>query len=329
VYNTSVLATIPPSVSDLILNEPNRLRTLFSVGVSDIPMLEQYSSEPSVQPDNASSTLVESTEVVNERGWVACTTDEILALKTHLYDILVILPHQNPFPSLKTPISPNHPTITLSSGEPVLPTIRDLRRWKRLCLELPLPRPTGPDPEFDDLTYQRSWAEFVCGGLFWWATAGEAANAEDFENDSDDDYFLQETPARRGTLGEGVPLLQRSDTLDSFANIGSWDATTPRPRTRSDTIMSRMTGFGEADVGVIVYFHRMTAKIISSLSAIIDANELNEEDGTDELPATKISPEDLMRMGLDWNEREYVRDLCMTWFGRKVAYNQHRSECCY
>src|SRR5277367_4971008 len=132
VYNTSVLATIPPSVSDLLVNEPNRLRTLFSVGVNDIPMLERLSS------DSQSDPLIEPSDV-QEQGWVACTTDAVLALKPHLYDILIILPHQTPFPtlsinpasttthySLKIPPGSNHPTLTSSTGAPILPTIRDL-----------------------------------------------------------------------------------------------------------------------------------------------------------------------------------------------------------
>jgi Domain of unknown function (DUF4484) len=193
-----------------------------------------------------------------------------------------------------------------------------------LRLELPLPKPSGPDPEFDDLSYHRTWTEFICSGLFWWATAGEANYSEDFDsNEAEDDYFLTETLARRGTLGEGVPLLERSDTVDSFANIDS-----VQTRTRSDTLLSRASGFGEADVGAMVYFHRMTARMVSTLSAIIDSNELTEEDGVEETPATKVSHEDLMRMGLDWTDREFVREMCLTWFGREVVYDKNRSDCC-
>lgn len=328
-YNTSVLATIPPSVSDLLVNEPNRLRTLFSVGVSDIPMLEHFS-----QSQNDTSTLDSSSDIVSEQGWVACTTDAVLALKPHLYDILITLPHQNGYPSLPSstiqiPTGSNHPTLTTSSGTTISPTLRDLRRWKRLLIEMPLPKVLGPDPEFDDLTYERTWTEFICSGLFWWATAGEASYSaeQDFDaNESDDDYFLAEPPARRGTLREGVPLLQRSDTNDSLVTPIT---ETARSRTRSDTLLSRTTGFREADVGVMVYFHRMTARMVSSLSAIIDANELSEEEGGDLVSATKVSMEDLMRMGIDWTEREFVREMCRTWFGREVSYNNHRSECCY
>jgi len=112
-----------------------------------------------------------------------------------------------------------------------------------------------------------------------------------------------------------------------------------RSRTRSDTLLSRGTGGGgggvggtEADVGVMVYFHRMTARMVSSLSAIIDANELAEETEGEEgrgTVATKVSMEDLMRMGIDWSEREFVREMCRTWFNREVSYATHRSDCCY
>ncbi len=74
----------------------------------------------------------------------------------------------------------------------------------------------------------------------------------------------------------------------------------------------------------------MTARLVSSLSAIIDANEL-AEDGVEEAetPATKVSMEDLMRMGIDWSEKDFVKEMCYTWFGREVRYEKHRSECCY
>ena len=338
VYNTSVLATIPPSVSDLLINEPTRLRTLFCVGVSDIPMLERLSQS---QPDSA-FTLIDQIEGVDEQGWVACTTDAVLALKPHLFDILVTLPHQN-IPSIlgskasiKIPTGNEHPILLSSKGELLKPTIRDLRRWRRLRADMSIPRITGPDPEFDDISYSRTWTESLCGGLFWWATAGEAATTEDFDNDSDDEYFLAETPARRGTLGEDVPLLERSDTSESIFGIGSMTTTTEerpaRRRMRSDTLLSRMTGFEEADVGAIVVFHRMTAKMVSSLSGIIDANELAEETGREgQTPATKIAAEDLMRMGLDWRmDRDFVREMCKTWFGRDVVFDTPKSDCmCY
>ena len=333
VYNTSVLATIPPSVSDLLVNEPNRLRTLFSVGINDIPMLEHLASERPPTADTSSSTLIDLPDAPDEQGWVACTTDAVLAFKTHLYDILVTLPHHNAFPSIpdhkssvKIPTGNNHPTLTSSTGDLLKPTLRDLRRWKRLRMEMPLPKPSGPDPDFDDLQYQRTWADVICSGLFWWATAGEAQYSEDMDNDEDDDYFLAEPPARRGTLGEGVPLLERSETLDSL--LAGFDTARSRSvRQRSDTLLSR-PGFGEADVGAMVYFHRMTARMVSSLSAVIDANELAEE-GAEGTPATRIGGEDLMRMGLDWTERDFVQEMCRTWFGRDVVYDHNRSDCCY
>jgi hypothetical protein len=75
----------------------------------------------------------------------------------------------------------------------------------------------------------------------------------------------------------------------------------------------------------------MTARMVSSLSGIIDANELAEDPGEEEGRgvATKIGMEDLMRMGIDWTEREFVREMCRTWFNREVSYSTHQSDCCY
>jgi DENN domain-containing protein 11/Domain of unknown function (DUF4484) len=317
VYNTSVLATIPPSVSSLLPNEPNRLRTLFNIGINDIRLLEQLSQE-SIDL----STPLESQ--VSEQGWVACTTDTILALKPHLYDLLITIPPQPLFlPTLKVSASTHHPVITSSDGTLVKPTFRDLRRWKRLRIELPLPIP-GPDPDFDELVYQRTWTEFVCGGLFWWATAGEASQGsyvDEFTNE--DDYLLNETSiSRRGTLGEGVPLLVRSDTSDSVIGFGTVG--------RSETVLSRMRGNGvEADVGVMVYFHRMTARLLSSLSAIVEGNELEGDGGEGGEGTMHVGVEDVARMGLDWIERDFVTEMCRVWFGRDVVFNKTRSDCCY
>ncbi|TGZ83163.1 hypothetical protein EX30DRAFT_354353 [Ascodesmis nigricans] len=72
VYDISILSNIPQSEIPLLPKEPERLKPLFSVGVHDIPMLEKEGREG--------------------RGWVACTTDEILVMKTTLFDVLVRLP---------------------------------------------------------------------------------------------------------------------------------------------------------------------------------------------------------------------------------------------
>ncbi|SLM38249.1 Protein of unknown function DUF2347 [Lasallia pustulata] len=87
VYDISVLSHIPASIFELLPLEPlpTRLQPLFSVGVHDIPTLRQGSRNP-VKPTNDASTQDLG------YGWVACTTDDVLATKEGLYDILVTIP---------------------------------------------------------------------------------------------------------------------------------------------------------------------------------------------------------------------------------------------
>jgi hypothetical protein len=61
-------------------------------------MLERLSSTSPPTADTSSSTLVDP-DLPDEKGWVACTTDAVLAFKPHLYDILITLPHHNSFPA--------------------------------------------------------------------------------------------------------------------------------------------------------------------------------------------------------------------------------------
>ena len=74
VYNLSVLASLSRSMMNLLPSSTNpsslRRKPLFTVGVSDIPLLSQPS------PD----------------GWIACTTDDVLATKPECFDVLVFLP---------------------------------------------------------------------------------------------------------------------------------------------------------------------------------------------------------------------------------------------
>jgi hypothetical protein len=73
VYNLSVLSSLPPQLLRELpraRGSNRRIRSLFSVGVQDIDTL----SNPA--PD----------------GWIACTTDDVLATKPELYDLAVYLP---------------------------------------------------------------------------------------------------------------------------------------------------------------------------------------------------------------------------------------------
>lgn len=146
-----MLSNIPASISELLPLEPLpiRLQPLFSVGVHDIPTLH-HGSRTSVKPTND-----EPTQDLGY-GWVACTTDDVLAMKESLYDYLVTIPP----PYTAQAIEKVWPKIESPRGTEVRATQRDLRRYRTLRTGLrrythsdkaddnspSFPAPTSPHP---------------------------------------------------------------------------------------------------------------------------------------------------------------------------------------
>lgn len=146
-----MLSNIPASVSELLPLEPLpiRLQPLFSIGVHDIPTLH-HGSRTSVK-----STNDEPTQDLGY-GWVACTTDDVLAMKESLYDYLVTIPP----PYTAQAIEKVWPKIESPKGTEVRATQRDLRRYRTLRTGLrrytrsdkaddnspSFPAPTSPHP---------------------------------------------------------------------------------------------------------------------------------------------------------------------------------------
>ncbi len=130
VYDISVLSNIPLSVCDVI--EPSapvqRLRPLFCIGVHDISYLLEHQAalKRGIQGndhDDPTNPADDSTS-----GWVACTTDSILAMKENLWDMLITMPP--PYSSNATQRA--WPTVECPKGVPVKATQRDLRRFRSL-----------------------------------------------------------------------------------------------------------------------------------------------------------------------------------------------------
>ncbi|KAK4196160.1 hypothetical protein QBC40DRAFT_268716 [Triangularia verruculosa] len=128
VYDISVLSNIPLSVCDVI--DPSapvqRLRPLFTIGVHDISYLMEHQAAMKKRPNRDDQHSDPSEDSAS--GWVACTTDSILAMKGDLWDMLITMP----------PIYSSNakervwPTIECPKGVPVKATQRDLRRFRSL-----------------------------------------------------------------------------------------------------------------------------------------------------------------------------------------------------
>ncbi|KAF6218072.1 hypothetical protein HO133_006484 [Letharia lupina] len=352
VYDISVVSCIPSSVSDLLPLEPlpTRLRPLFAAGVHDMATLAQGSRDI-----NPSSEL---TDEGMGYGWVACTTDNILSHKDHLFDTLVTIP-----PSYSKQAKEKiWPRVEVKKGTEIKATQRDLRRYRTLRRELRR-FPSGHSPHaskyssmeqtsdlpfenaqetYDDasstldtqLAEPQSWSALAYSSFMWWASAGEKRT--DLDEEADHDAAL----------------------LRHFDNYRGDSPDRPRSARKSPGRSPGVEGMDTSPAGlemtIIGYFHRLTILILKTLSDIIDASDYSDEDTDDvgnadedgnggqkrrkctskdleDADAVYVSSEDMSRMGLDiWSEsdRHFVRELVALYWGRKTDVRGGRVECC-
>jgi len=290
-------------------------------------------------------------------GWIACTTDDILATKNSLYDVLITLP-----PSYSTNAKEKiWPKMEFPRGREIKATQRDLRRYRALKWGLsrtaiekdspslsrsnttnttngdifgvspsgPALAPSGPlldTSDTDPIVEPLSWSALAYSGFMWWASAGERRIASDEEGEHD------------------------NILLDGFGN--NTEPQTPRSaRSRSQSSISQMLSqqgpsdqSARREMAIIAYFHRLTTRILTTLSDIIDAtNSDDEEEGeesalhddhdydVEEGPPIFINSADIIKMGLDeWSSSDhaFIVDMAKAYFGRKAEVEDTSIDIC-
>ncbi|EKD20531.1 DUF2347 superfamily protein [Drepanopeziza brunnea f. sp. 'multigermtubi' MB_m1] len=350
VYDISVLSNIPLAVSDLLASTapPQRLRPLFSIGVHDIPLLEE-----DLRISKASLTGHESdfSEARDDQGcgWIACTTDSILAMKSTLYDVLVTMP-----PPYTTDATHKvWPKIQSAQGVEMKATQRDLRRYQSLRWGLsrhasPPPSPadktrSSPEqpvvpetstsrpassspsharditksdlPDTDAIAEPLSWSALAYSGFMWWASSGEQRGEIDEEADAD------------ATLLSGLSLPSSSPSSSSAHPPGG----------RNGEDMS-----AKHEMAIIAYFHRLATQVLATLSDIVDATDsdderedahaaLNPVSGDDTGPAVHVNSEDVVRMGLDvWSatDHRFIEEIAKEYFARRAHVEGRNVDVC-
>lgn len=225
VYNLSILSSISRSVTSFIPKfEPGkaRLRPLFNVGISDIPLLES-----------------------TKGAWVACTTDDVLASKPKLFDLLVVLPNstsgQKGGPRTYPRLIVSSPKLTTTFPQHGLrATQRDARRYaamKNTLHELPssatLESQLLEDANSETVSLASSvstivdnreaiealpWSVVAYTSFIWWASAGDRRGglleAEEIANDQDE-QILRDSISEEGTTKE-VALIAYFHTLSTL-----------------------------------------------------------------------------------------------------------------
>jgi hypothetical protein len=307
VYNLSVLSSISPRDTEHLIpgtEELLRLPSLFSVGVHDIPYLDELRN-----PKHGGHTP--GTEP--SEGWAACTTDEIIATKTQLYDIIVELPPTHNAP----PQERRWPRIRTSDGSLIKASQRDVARYRLLHKELFKQRnkpQTPPEPyadeENDDAAPLLSRDEV------------DTKRADDDFNEAYDDAVVEPmTWSRLAYMG-----------YMWWASAGERDAYTSAERETDRELVGDLAEYSQSvETAVIAYFHRQSSLLVRSLSQIIEADQQGERDGDDDSDALIIDRDDLSRMGLDtWSEadRAFVQEFGSLYFGRTVGVKGSEVDCC-
>ncbi|KPM42594.1 hypothetical protein AK830_g3959 [Neonectria ditissima] len=363
VYNISVLSNIPLSVTDILPNSSptQRLRPLFSIGVHDIPFLMEDFEASKRERSNEDAVDDEAGS-----GWIACTTDSILAMKDTLWDMLVTIPPDYS----SNAVERVWPLVECPRGQPVKATQRDLRRFtslknglERLSLATTnfAPAPESPssdtppvrlstqsarvrDPRDDaveQIVEPLTWTALAYNGYMWWASAGEQLRSEEQEEASRDAALLADLePAPMSMPRPSSRSEPLSDSLSSLAAT--------RRTTSDDTHEARL------ELATIAYFHRLTTQILSVLGDLADSQDGAYTDADDEddsspssstaenaplhpgdldadIDAIRVDSHALENMGLDvWSNSDalFVHELATKYFGRSARTESKGVEVC-
>ncbi|RKF75158.1 Protein LCHN [Golovinomyces cichoracearum] len=350
VYDISILSSIPLTIRNLeefnVSREP--LQPLFSIGVHDIGFLEE-----DLRNSKKSSNTSESNNLGDKnpsaRGWVACTTDSILAMKNNLYDVLVEMP---PTYS-KDDTKKNWPRLESPPGIELRATRRDFRRYKSLMSKLSLhnsslqkPNHVNLDtsleteslfksssgtsvsenaylshlPDIENIIEPMTWSELLHSSLTWIADGAEQRSSLCSESESESSLF------------SGLSFSPTSRLLY-------------RPNNDSKDRMRCLDELDKPEMTIITYFHRLTTQILTTLEKVTETNELEDDidDENNPLQCNSldsdyesrapifVSSSDVVNMGLDiWSNSDYqfIQNLARLYTGRRSLVEELKLEMC-
>ncbi|GBB97021.1 hypothetical protein RclHR1_00290019 [Rhizophagus clarus] len=216
VYGTCLIANIPTAISRTLRNKVEKMRPLFNVSVNDI-------------------TMVEATE----GGYVACTTDLIFEHKKSLYDLFVILPHEENLHQ--------HPELITPPGSQLSTKINatDIRRYRVLLKLLASYGVNNYNGEEDGSDITDTWRKMMFGGWFWWYGRDGYQRLNDDEYDEEDGENREEI------------------TLNNQNESSSGNSSNVEP--------------SEIEVEMIRFFQALTTNLFNTLRPMVMPDEIEEE----------------------------------------------------
>ncbi|RYP58029.1 hypothetical protein DL769_009143 [Monosporascus sp. CRB-8-3] len=308
VYDISILSNIPLSTVELLSpsSPPHRLKPLFTVGVHDIPFLMAGAKS---SPNETGA------------GWVACTTDSILATKDTLCDMLITMPG----PHAAHAKERVWPTIECPRGVPVKATQRDLRRYRALRTGLTrlqqqqqpsrTASPTAPSrgsttattaPDSSNKKGKRSektadeayeltedderriveplsWAALAYSGFMWWASAGEQGRSDEAEEAAHDAALLADLSSSFLAFAPSASSALMSANASAGPSVDLSTSVYSLAAAGGQQQLHQQQGTDEArvELAVITYFHRLTTGILGTLADVVNSGG---SDGSDSDP---------------------------------------------
>lgn len=202
-----------------------RLRPLFTIGIHDISYLLEHQAalkRASQQDDRDDPIDFDDASA----GWVACTTDSILAVKDGLWDMLITLP-----PAYSSNAKQRvWPTVECPKGVPVRATQRDLRRFRSLSIGLArlaaAPAPAAQQPPASDSRSLRSEASDAAPTPATSAIRLSSASSRPGTASSSDAAAAQDGGRRRATAKarRSLPSASAADDAEAVVEPTTWAA---------------------------------------------------------------------------------------------------------
>ena len=275
VYNISLISNISESTSSHLPFSLGRLRTLYLVSLSDVDTLEAISRGQYLPTDG-----------IDSRGYLACTSDSILASKPNLYDLLVTLPPESPYQFngesafSRLARDMHHPILSNALGVTIRPTNEDSKRWIQLQSLLGPIDYSRKYSDFNDIQYlySNNIQDWCCNGFLWWATAGEGIYEE--SDDEGEEYGDLENESY------SHPEMEQSDQ-DAALFSPIW----------TKSIDHQSNAF--VNVSIVVYFHRQTRRLGKGIRTFFEKSQAPEA----LLNKAVISADDVRKMGYNINQQ--------------------------
>lgn len=238
------------------------------------------------------------------QGWAACTTDEIIATKAKLYDIIVELPQPQDTQS-------RWPRVRTSSGAQIKASHRDVARYKLLHRELFKYRERSQAPYTDEEPEDEQDADTA---PLISRDSIDAKRAEEAYSESYDNSVVEPMGwSRLAYMG-----------FMWWASAGEKDTYTAAERDMDRELLGDLSVSSAVETNVIAYFHRQASVLVQGLAEMIEADE-------DEGDVLILERMDMARLGLDaWSEADkaFVGEFADMYLGRAVDFRGGEVDCC-